>query len=151
MKWIRNILKGVSLTAAMFVFQACYGPMEDYYDTKVTFHVVAEDTGEPLQDVRIWAQELNYSDSADIGNQRHIAEYTDGNGEPIFHFDFYRIKKESEAYDIGFEEYVYSGHLCFMEWPELIEDLLPEDTVKVSIEELEDGTRTVQTLPLAHP
>ena len=81
MKWIRNILKGVSLTAAMFVFQACYGPMEDYYDTKVTFHVVAEDTGEPLQDVRIWAQELNYSDSADIGNQRHIAaEYTDGNG-----------------------------------------------------------------------
>ena len=80
MKWIRNILKGVSLTAAMFVFQACYGPMEDYYDTKVTFHVVAEDTGEPLQDVRIWAQELNYSDSADIGNQRNIAEYTDGNG-----------------------------------------------------------------------
>lgn len=80
MKLVRKILKGVSLTAAMFVFQACYGPMEDYYDTKVTFHVVAEDTGEPLQDVRIWAQELNNSDSADIGNQRHLAEYTDGNG-----------------------------------------------------------------------
>lgn len=81
MKWIRKILKGVSLTATMFVFQACYGTMEDYYDTKVTFHVVAEDTGEPLQKVCIWAQELNQVDSSDIGAiQRHIVDYTDGNG-----------------------------------------------------------------------
>ena len=71
--------------------------------------------------------------------------------EPIYHFDFYRIKKESEAYDIGFEDYVYSGNLCFMEWPELIEDLLPEDAVKVMIEEEEDGRRKVKTLPLAPP
>ena len=80
MKWIRKILKGISLTAAMFVFQACYGPMDDYYDTKVTFHVVAADTGEPMQDVRIWTQDLNYGDSSGIGNQSYIADYTDSNG-----------------------------------------------------------------------
>ena len=80
MNWIRKILKGISFTAVMFVFQACYGTMDDYYDTKVTFHVVAEDTGEPLQDVRIWAQELNYSDSSDIGNQSYLADHTNENG-----------------------------------------------------------------------
>ena len=101
--------------------------------------------------IKAICEELGVEDVVNSPTFAIVNEYTDGNGEPIFHFDFYRIKKESEAYDIGFEEYVYSGHLCFMEWPELIEDLLPEDTVKVCIEELEDGTRTVQTLPLAHP
>ena len=101
--------------------------------------------------IKAICEELGVEDVVNSPTFAIVNEYTDGNGEPIFHFDFYRIKKESEAYDIGFEEYVYSGHLCFMEWPELIEDLLPEDTVKVSIEELEDGTRTVQTLPLPNP
>lgn len=80
MKLIRKILKGVSLTAAMFVFQACYGTMDDYYQTKVTFHVVDKDSGEPLEGVRIWEQSLNTSDSSDIGNARYIADYTDENG-----------------------------------------------------------------------
>ena len=61
----------------------------------------------------------------------------------IFHFDFYRIKKLEEVYDMGYEDYFYSGDLCFIEWPELIEDLLPEDAVKVTIRENADGTRTV--------
>jgi tRNA threonylcarbamoyladenosine biosynthesis protein TsaE len=61
----------------------------------------------------------------------------------IYHFDFYRIKKLEEVYDMGYEDYFYSGSLCFIEWPELIEDLLPDDAVKVSIEEQADGTRTV--------
>lgn len=72
-----------------------------------------------------------------------VNEYLDGNEKPIYHFDFYRIKKEEEVYDMGYEDYVYSGNLCFMEWPELIEDLLPEDAVKVAIEEREDGSRVV--------
>ncbi|MBR5395563.1 MAG: tRNA (adenosine(37)-N6)-threonylcarbamoyltransferase complex ATPase subunit type 1 TsaE [Bacteroidaceae bacterium] len=62
----------------------------------------------------------------------------------IFHFDFYRIKNLREAYDIGTEEYFCSGCPCFIEWPELIEELLPEDTVKVNIEVREDGSRTIQ-------
>ena len=101
--------------------------------------------------IKAICEELGVEDVVNSPTFAIVNEYTDGKGEPIYHFDFYRIKKESEAYDIGFEEYVYSGHLCFMEWPELIEDLLPGDTVKVSIEELEDGKRIVQTLPLAPP
>lgn len=63
---------------------------------------------------------------------------------PIFHFDFYRIKKLEEVYDMGYEDYFYGGNICFLEWPELIEDLLPEDATKVSIKTEEDGTRTVE-------
>lgn len=72
-----------------------------------------------------------------------VNEYLAGNGEPIYHFDFYRIKKEQEVLDIGYEDYIYSDCLCFMEWPELIEDLLPEDAVKVTIAEQEDGSRII--------
>ncbi len=61
----------------------------------------------------------------------------------IYHFDFYRIKKLEEVYDMGYEEYFYSGALCLIEWPELIEDILPDDAVKVTIEEQADGTRKV--------
>lgn len=71
-----------------------------------------------------------------------VNEYTGGDGT-IYHFDFYRIKKLEEVYDMGYEDYFYSGALCFIEWPELIEELLPEDAVKVNIVEQEDGSRTV--------
>lgn len=73
-----------------------------------------------------------------------INEYTDGEGDPVYHFDFYRIKKLDEVYDMGYEDYFYSGHLCLIEWPELIEDLLPDDAVKVTISVDDDGTRTVE-------
>ena len=72
-----------------------------------------------------------------------VNEYEAGNGEPIYHFDFYRIKRISEAYDIGVDDYFYSGSLCFIEWPELVEEILPEETVKVTIEETPDGKRRV--------
>lgn len=63
--------------------------------------------------------------------------------ELIYHFDFYRIKKLDEVYDMGYEDYFYSGALCFVEWPELIEELLPTDAVKVNITVGEDGGRKV--------
>lgn len=72
-----------------------------------------------------------------------VNEYTDGKGEPIYHFDFYRIKKLEEVYDMGYEDYFYNGGLCLIEWPELIEPLLPDDAVKVSIVEQADGTRLI--------
>lgn len=62
----------------------------------------------------------------------------------IYHFDFYRIKKLEEVYDMGYEDYFYSGSLCFIEWPELIEDLLPDDAVKVEIAEQADGSRIIK-------
>lgn len=74
-----------------------------------------------------------------------VNEYTSATtGDAIYHFDFYRIKKLEEVYDMGYEDYFYSGSLCFLEWPELIEDLLPEDTTKVTIEETADGSRAVK-------
>ena len=72
-----------------------------------------------------------------------VNEYRAGNREPVFHFDFYRVEKESEALDIGFYDYIDSGSLCLIEWPENIEDLLPEDTLKVRITVNPDDSRTV--------
>ena len=70
----------------------------------------------------------------------HLSPLT---SDSIYHFDFYRIKKLEEVYDMGFEDYFYSGALCLIEWPELIEDVLPEDAVKVAINENADGSRTI--------
>ncbi len=72
-----------------------------------------------------------------------VNEYRTKGGESIFHFDFYRINKTSEALDIGFYDYIDSGCLCLMEWPENIEDILPEETLKVCINVGKDGSRTV--------
>lgn len=72
-----------------------------------------------------------------------VNEYMRADGEPMYHFDFYRINKLSEAMDIGLEDYLYSGCLCIMEWPENIEDLLPEETLKVSIKVNPDQSRTL--------
>ena len=74
-----------------------------------------------------------------------VNEYSlPSDGGSIYHFDFYRIKRLEEVYDMGYEYYFYSGSLCFIEWPELIEELLPDDAVHVFIEEQPDGSRTVR-------
>lgn len=73
-----------------------------------------------------------------------VNEYTLPDGGSVYHFDFYRINKVEEVYDMGYEEYFYSGNKCFMEWPEKIEALLPDDCLKVNIEVLNDGRRMVK-------
>ena len=73
-----------------------------------------------------------------------VNEYrSDTTAELIYHFDFFRIKKIDEVYDMGYEDYFYSGALCFIEWPELVEDLLPQGTVRVTISERADGSRVL--------
>ena len=72
-----------------------------------------------------------------------INEYRAADGEPVFHFDFYRINNPEEALDIGLYDYLDSGALCLMEWPENIEELLPPETLRVSIAVAPDGTRTL--------
>lgn len=72
-----------------------------------------------------------------------INEYLAGDGEAVYHFDFYRIKNEEEAIDFGCEDYFYSGRYCFIEWPERILSLLPEETLEINIRELPDGTREI--------
>jgi tRNA threonylcarbamoyladenosine biosynthesis protein TsaE len=72
-----------------------------------------------------------------------INEYKTGQLQSVFHFDFYRIKDIEEAFDLGYEDYFYSGNYCLIEWPELIEPLLPENIVKVKIEVADDGIRNI--------
>ena len=73
-----------------------------------------------------------------------VNEYRDAEGKPIYHFDFYRLESPEEALDMGAEEYFYSGDLCFIEWPDKIGNLLPEDAVEVDILVAPDGSRTVR-------
>ena len=91
--------------------------------------------------IKAVCEELGVEDTVTSPTFAIVNEYEAANGRPIYHFDFYRIKKVSEAYDMGCEEYFYSGHPCFIEWPELIEEVLPEETVNVTIEALADGER----------
>ena len=98
--------------------------------------------------VKAICEELGVEDVITSPTFAIINEYTIdhsplNNGQSIYHFDFYRIKKLEEVYDMGYEDYFYSGALCFIEWPELIEEILPDDAVRVSISEQEDGSRLV--------
>ena len=88
---------------------------------------------------------------AALGSEDHVVSptfalvnsYADGTGEPVYHFDFYRIDRPEEAYDLGYEEYFYSGALCLVEWPEKIEALLPDDAMTVQIRIEANGDRTI--------
>lgn len=91
--------------------------------------------------IKAVCEELGVTDVINSPTFAIVNEY-ESNVGPIYHFDFYRIKREQEVFDIGYEDYVYSGCKCFMEWPELIEDMLPEETLRVTINE-EDGIRTI--------
>lgn len=94
--------------------------------------------------IKAVCEELGVEDVITSPTFAIVNEYrSETNGELIYHFDFYRIKKLDEVYDMGYEDYFYSGALCFIEWPELIEELLPGDALKVTIAEQEDGCRTV--------
>ncbi len=92
--------------------------------------------------IKAVCEELGVEDVITSPTFAIINEYTASDGV-VYHFDFYRIKKLEEVYDMGYEDYFYSGALCFIEWPELIEEVLPEDAVKVTITEQADGSRTI--------
>ena len=93
--------------------------------------------------IKAICEELGVKDVITSPTFAIVNEYSLADGDCIYHFDFYRIKKLEEVYDMGFEDYFYSGALCFIEWPELIEEVLPEDAVKVNITENADGSRTI--------
>ena len=71
-----------------------------------------------------------------------VNQYSTANADAVYHFDFYRINRIEEVFDMGYEEYFYSGDLCLVEWPEKVEQLLPEDTMIVRIEIVDEQTRT---------
>ena len=72
-----------------------------------------------------------------------VNEYRTSTGETLYHIDFYRIKKQEEVFDFGVEEYLTGDSYCFMEWPELVEEILPPETVKVRITVDDNDQRTL--------
>jgi tRNA threonylcarbamoyladenosine biosynthesis protein TsaE len=92
--------------------------------------------------IKAVCEQLGVKDAVTSPTFAIVNEYASDFG-PVYHFDFYRIKNLGEVMDLGFEDYAYSGNFCLMEWPELIEDLLPDNTVNVHIAETSNGMRTV--------
>lgn len=94
--------------------------------------------------IKALCSELDSADYVTSPTFALINEYSTANGSVIYHFDFYRIKRIEEAFDLGYEDYIYSGNYCFIEWPEMIESLLPEGIVEVRIKEAEKGIRLIE-------
>ena len=91
--------------------------------------------------IKALCEELGVEDVVNSPTFAIVNEYTDAQGEAVYHFDFYRIKKLAELYDLGFDNYLDSGCFCLMEWPELVEELLPEETLRITLIEQPDGSR----------
>ncbi len=96
--------------------------------------------------IKALCREMGVTDTVTSPTFTLVNEYIRPDGPPVYHFDFYRISKISEALDFGIEEYLDSGSPCFMEWPELIEPLLPPGTLRVSITVTADGSRVIERL-----
>ena len=83
--------------------------------------------------IKAICEELGTIDTVTSPTFTLVNEYNTDNGDSVFHFDFYRIEKIEEVFDFGFEEYMVSGKICFMEWPEKIEPVLPDSLVRIYI------------------
>lgn len=94
--------------------------------------------------IRALCDRLGITDTVTSPTFALVNEYHTETGEPIYHFDFYRINRIEEVFDFGYEEYFYSGNLCLIEWPEKIEGLLPEETLSVRIRITSDESRTIE-------
>ena len=96
--------------------------------------------------IKAFCKALNSPDDVSSPTFSLINEYRTASNEPLYHFDCYRIESEEEAYDFGAEEYLHSGHLCFIEWSENIASLLPEESNALMIEKIDATTRKITLL-----
>jgi len=92
--------------------------------------------------IKKFCKELKVSDIVSSPTFSIVNQYSNLNGEIIYHFDFYRTEKKEEVFDIGYEEYLFSSSYCFIEWPEKIEDLLPTNYLKINMK-LDDNNRII--------
>lgn len=93
--------------------------------------------------IKTICKELGIPDNISSPTFSLVNEYVTSDGKKVFHFDFYRIKSTTEAYDMGYEDYLYSNAYCFIEWPEKIEELLPEHYVKITIDVVNADSRQI--------
>ncbi|WP_297517186.1 tRNA (adenosine(37)-N6)-threonylcarbamoyltransferase complex ATPase subunit type 1 TsaE [Flavobacterium sp.] len=91
--------------------------------------------------IKVLSQSLGVTDATSSPTFALVNEYENQQGEKIYHFDMYRLKSEMEALDFGIEDYLYSGHWCFIEWAEKIPNLLPEQHARIDLSVLPDGKR----------
>ena len=94
--------------------------------------------------IKALCKALGVADQTSSPSFAIVNEYCAGSGDPVYHFDLYRLKAAEELEGIGFEEYLDSGHYCFIEWPELAEDHLPSEALHVRIEAANTGVRTIR-------
>lgn len=135
MEIVINNIKDINKAARTFIDYMPEGNVIAFYGNmgagKTTF-------------IKALCEELGVEDEVTSPTFAIVNEYTCTNApSKIYHFDFYRIKKLEEVYDMGYEDYFYSDSLCLIEWPELIEELLPDDVTKVYIIEQPDGSRKI--------
>ncbi|MCU4162721.1 tRNA (adenosine(37)-N6)-threonylcarbamoyltransferase complex ATPase subunit type 1 TsaE [Carboxylicivirga caseinilyticus] len=91
--------------------------------------------------IKALCKALNIEDTVNSPSFAIVNEYHNQEDDIVYHFDFYRLKEEEEAYDMGYEDYLYSGHHCMIEWPEKIASLLPKGRLELHITEEMDGRR----------
>lgn len=116
--------------------------LEEYKDKRV-FAFYGEMGAGKTTFIKALCEKLNVLDVANSPTFSIVNEYHVKDDNSLFHFDFYRIENLEEAYDFGYEDYFYSGKYCFIEWPEKIENLLPDGFVKVHIVENDDYSRDI--------
>jgi tRNA threonylcarbamoyladenosine biosynthesis protein TsaE len=135
MKWIIDGLDTMEAVAFQFL---------DYVGDRTIFALYGQMGVGKTTFVKAIAAVLGVGDEVSSPTFAIVNEYAISYGQVLYHFDFYRVNEVSEAMDFGYEEYFYSGCKCFIEWPEKIEEILPEDVVRVTISENEDSSRTVE-------
>lgn len=135
MKWTIGSLEEINETARKF--------LDDVGDRKIFALYGAMGVGKTTF-VKAIASCSGVVDDVSSPTFAIVNEYQTENEKVIYHFDFYRIKDISEALDFGYEEYFFSGSPCYIEWPEKIAELLPEDTVACYFRELADGSRELE-------
>lgn len=94
--------------------------------------------------IKVLCQHLGIADTVNSPSFAIINEYKTGDGQPVYHFDLYRIKEPQELLDIGGDDYFYSGDICLVEWPEKADAFLPDNCINVHMEELPNGSRSIK-------
>lgn len=97
--------------------------------------------------IKAFCEALGVADATSSPSFAIVNEYRMADDRPVYHFDLYRLRDARELLDIGFEEYLDSGAYCFIEWPELAEELLPRDVLHLTIEAADSGVRTIRMVP----
>jgi tRNA threonylcarbamoyladenosine biosynthesis protein TsaE len=97
--------------------------------------------------IKAFCEALGVADATSSPSFAIVNEYRMADQRPVYHFDLYRLRDARELLDIGFEEYLDSGAYCFIEWPELAEELLPRDVLHLTIEAADSGVRTLRMVP----